>query len=66
MRAILGAGHPGLFPFGDTSALARLLRRAEGDARFLSELRRRSLQARPLLSPAVEKAALRRVLAGLG
>jgi len=65
MRAILGGGHPGLFRFGDTSALARLLRRAERDAHFLSELRRRSLQARPLLSPAKEKAALREVLAGL-
>jgi putative glycosyltransferase (TIGR04348 family) len=65
MRAILGARHPGFFPFGDTTALARLLRRAERDPRFLSELRRRSLRARPLLSPAKEKAALRGVLSGL-
>jgi putative glycosyltransferase (TIGR04348 family) len=65
MRSILGADYPGLFPFGDTRALARLLRRAEDDARFLSELRRRCIAARPRVSPAREKAALRGVLAGL-
>jgi putative glycosyltransferase (TIGR04348 family) len=65
MRAILGADYPGLYPFGDTAALARLLRRAETDARFLSLLRRRCLAARPRVSPAREKAALRAVLAGL-
>ncbi len=65
MRAILGADYPGLFPFGDTRALARLLRRVETDRHFLSELRRRCLAARPRLSPAREKAALRAVLAEL-
>ena len=65
MCAILGAGYPGLFPVGDTRALARLLRRAEKDARFLSNLRRRCIGVRPRLSPAREKAALRAVLAGL-
>jgi len=62
MRAILGADYPGLFPFGDTAALARLLRRAETDPAFLSELRRRCLLVRPKLSPAREKSALRKLM----
>jgi putative glycosyltransferase (TIGR04348 family) len=66
MLAILGSDYRGLFPFGDTRALARLLRRVEEDPGFLSELRRRCIAARPALSPAREKAALRAVLAGLG
>jgi len=65
LRAVLGDDYPGLFPFGDTGALTRLLRRVESDARFLSDLRRRCLAARPKLSPAREKAALRAVLADL-
>jgi len=66
LRAILGADYPGLFPFGDTGALARLLRRAEDDRRFLEGLHRRCIRVRPKLSPAREKAALRAVLASLG
>jgi putative glycosyltransferase (TIGR04348 family) len=65
MRAILGADYPGLFPFGDTGALAGLLRRAERDARFLAELRRRCLAVRPALAPARESAALRALLGEL-
>ena len=65
LRAILGADYPGLFPFGDTDALAGLLRRAERDEAFLAELRRRCVAARPALSPAREKAALRALLAEL-
>lgn len=65
MRAILGADYPGLFPFGHTRALARLLRRAENDPRFLADLRRRCVRVRPKLSPAREKSALRAVLAAL-
>ena len=66
MEAILGRSHPGLFPFGDTAALARLLARAETDPRFLAGLRRRSIALRPALSPARERAALRALLAELG
>jgi putative glycosyltransferase (TIGR04348 family) len=62
MRAILGADYPGLFPFGDTAALTRLLRRAETDPAFLSELRRRCVLVRPKLSPAREKSALRKLM----
>jgi putative glycosyltransferase (TIGR04348 family) len=65
MEAILGRGHAGLFPFGDTRALARLLSRAEDEPAFLERLRRRSIDLRPALSPAREKAALRALLAGL-
>jgi glycosyltransferase involved in cell wall biosynthesis len=65
MRAILGSDYPGLFPFGDTNALAGLLRRAEKDARFVAELRRRCRAVRPRVSPAREKAALRSLLAEL-
>jgi putative glycosyltransferase (TIGR04348 family) len=66
MSALLGKDHPGLFRFGDTRALGRLLRRAEEEPAFLAELRRRSLAARPALSPAREKAALKKLLAELG
>jgi putative glycosyltransferase (TIGR04348 family) len=62
MRAILGADHPGLFGFGDTRALARLLVRAEREPRFLGELRRRSVLLQRELSPAREQAALRAIL----
>ncbi len=62
---LLGAGHPGLFPFGDTRALARLLGRAEGDPRFLAALARAGRLRRPLFSPARERAAWRALLAEL-
>jgi putative glycosyltransferase (TIGR04348 family) len=65
MCAILGSDYPGLFPFGDTRALARLLRRAEEEPRFLLDLRRSCLEARPRVAPAREKAALRSLMAEL-
>jgi putative glycosyltransferase (TIGR04348 family) len=65
MRAILGADYPGLFPFGDTRALAALLRRAEHDPRFLATLRRRCLAVRPRVSPARERDALRSLISEL-
>jgi glycosyltransferase involved in cell wall biosynthesis len=65
MRAILGEDYPGLFPFGNTRALAQLLRRAERDRWFLADLRRRCRSARKKLSPAREKASLRALLAEL-
>ena len=63
--SILGRDHPGFFPFGDTGALAKLFARAEAAPGFLADLRRRSVRLRPALSPAKEKAALRRLLAEL-
>ena len=65
MVALLGRGHPGLFPFGDTAALARLLTRAEREPEFLEGLARRSRALRPQLSQAREKAALRSLVAEL-
>lgn len=65
MEAILGRDHPGLFRFGDERALARLLRRAEGEPAFLAALRTRSVLLRKALSPAREKRALRELLAEL-
>ena len=65
MEALLGRSYPGLFPLGDERALAALLLRAERDARFLADLRRRCLLLRKLLSPAREQAALRSLLAEL-
>jgi len=62
---LLGAGHPGLFPVGDTRALARRLVRAEGDPRFLAALGRAGRERRPRFAPAREIAAWRALLAGL-
>jgi len=55
MEAILGEGHPGLFEYGDTEALAALLERAERDPAFLRELARRSRALRRALSPRRER-----------
>jgi glycosyltransferase involved in cell wall biosynthesis len=66
MEAILGRSYPGLFPLGSTEELARLLSRAERDPAFLAELRRRCRARRGVVSPARERAALRRLLAELG
>jgi putative glycosyltransferase (TIGR04348 family) len=62
---LLGRDYPGLFPVGDAAALARLLRRVEEDPRFLARLRRACARRAPLFSPARERAAWRRLLAGL-
>jgi putative glycosyltransferase (TIGR04348 family) len=63
--AVLGADYPALFTFGDTRTLAALLERAERDEKFLDDLRRRCLAARPALSPSREKAALRALISEL-
>jgi putative glycosyltransferase (TIGR04348 family) len=60
---LLGADHPGLFPVGDTRALAELLGRAEADAGFLDELARRSRRLSALVRPERERAAWARLLA---
>jgi glycosyltransferase involved in cell wall biosynthesis len=65
MQAILGASYPGLFPFGSTRVLARLLARAERDRAFLVRLRRECRARRALVSPAAEKQALRSLAAAL-
>ena len=65
MVAILGRTYPGLFPLGNTAALARLLVRAETDASFLDRLRRECRAHSSALSPAREKSALKSLVAAL-
>jgi putative glycosyltransferase (TIGR04348 family) len=52
---LLGTDYPGYFPFGDTQALADLLRRAETDTAFYAALRAQCAQRRPLFEPAHER-----------
>jgi len=59
---MVGEGYPGLFGVGDARALARLLRRAETDPRFVRRLRRQVAERRPLLDPARERDAWRGLL----
>ncbi len=59
---ILGPDYPGYFPFGDTRALARLLWRAETDADFWGRLRAACERMQPLVAPAREREAWRRLL----
>jgi len=63
---ILGPSHPGLFPPGDTEALARLLRRLETDEAFRRELAERSRLLADLVRPEREKQTWRRLLGELG
>jgi len=60
---VLGRGHPGFFPAGDTRALARLLERAERDLAFVRALLRAGDARRALFRPARERAAWRALLA---
>jgi len=62
---VLGEDHPGLFPVGDAAALAALLSRAEQEPPFLQALRARSIALQPLVDPAREREAWRRLLARL-
>jgi putative glycosyltransferase (TIGR04348 family) len=59
---LLGRDYPGLYPVGNTRALARLIRRLERDADFERELRRRCRALAPLFKPAREKTALKALL----
>ncbi len=62
---LLGGRHPGLFPYGDTRALRRLLLRAETDPAFHARLARASRRSAALFHPAREVAAWRSLLRGL-
>ncbi|MSP16608.1 MAG: TIGR04348 family glycosyltransferase [Myxococcales bacterium] len=59
---MLGDDYPGLFPVGDAAALAALLARCETDPHFLAELAARCELLRPLVDPARERRAWRRLL----
>ncbi len=54
---ILGDDYPGLFPFGDTQALAQLITRAETNPEFPAELRARLKKLAALFGPLREQKA---------
>lgn len=56
---LLGSGYRGYFPLEDDSALAALLQRAAGDARFYRSLQQWIRRLRPMVAPHREAAALR-------
>jgi putative glycosyltransferase (TIGR04348 family) len=60
---LLGSRYRGYYPAGDPAALARLLRRVEGDADFLAMLRAQCAERRKLVTAVREKRALRDLLA---
>jgi putative glycosyltransferase (TIGR04348 family) len=61
----LGSAYPGLFPVGDTAALARLLTRAERDPAFLARLAQETRARRRLFARSTEERAWRSLLAEL-
>jgi putative glycosyltransferase (TIGR04348 family) len=63
---MLGDDYPGLFPPGDTAALAELVSRAEGNPQFYAALRAACDRRRPLFDPAMERVAWRDLLAEVG
>jgi putative glycosyltransferase (TIGR04348 family) len=63
---LLGADYPGYFPFGDTTALARLLERAESDAGFYRALQEWCAGLRPLVDPEREQQSWADLLGELG
>lgn len=62
---LLGADYPGYFPLEDTPALASLMRRVHDDAAFLATLHAAVCARQPLFTPDTERAAWRKLLAGL-
>lgn len=65
-EGLLGFDYPGLFPVGDSAALAMLLRRISEDAEFLPQLRAAMQPRRTLVSPLTERAAIASLLHELG
>ena len=63
---ILGADYPGLFSVGNAQQLAQLLLRAECDAKFLAQLKRRVKKLRSCFDPADEKKAWANLIGELG
>jgi putative glycosyltransferase (TIGR04348 family) len=59
---LLGERYPGYFRYGDTTTLARLMRRAEIDRVYYRTLERRCRQIASLFTPARELATWRRLL----
>ncbi len=63
---ILGPAYPGYFPVGHTEALAALLWRTESDPVFYASLRAWCESLKPLVDPARELMAWRRLLGEIG
>lgn len=59
---MLGRGYPGYFELFDDLALARLIERAAGDAKFYRRLKDAVRAGRGLFAPAAERDGLRRLL----
>ncbi|MGZ8260445.1 MAG: selenoneine biosynthesis selenosugar synthase SenB [Caldimonas sp.] len=62
---LLGAGYDGYFAVGDSAALAALVRRFFAEDAFAARLRDQCAAREPLFRPAVERRAVRRLVAGL-
>ena len=62
---LLGTDYDGYFPVGDAAALAALMRRFVGDPAFAARLAAQCAQREPLFRPAVERRAVRALLADL-
>ena len=61
-EGLLGVDYPGLFPVGDSDALATLLQRCAASTDFLHQLRAAMQPRRALVSPLTEQAAIKRLL----
>jgi glycosyltransferase involved in cell wall biosynthesis len=62
---LLGDDYEGYFRVGDAAALAALMRRFCRDAAFASRLQAQCAAREPLFLPAVERRAVRALVAGL-
>jgi putative glycosyltransferase (TIGR04348 family) len=62
---LLGQDYPGLFPVGDSAALAALMARFESDLAFRAALTERCRALAPRHAPKAEQAALLAVIQGL-
>ena len=59
---LLGRKYPGLYTFGDTAALARLIERVATDAAFYESLRRSCIALQPSVEPQRERLAWKALL----
>ena len=62
---LLGIGYDGYFPVGDAAALAALMRRFRADETVAELLRAQCALREPMFVPAVERRAVRALVAGL-
>ncbi len=62
---LLGGDYDGYFPVGDAQSLAALMQRFASDAVFAAHLQAQCAALEPRFAPAVERAAVRRLLSDL-